>query len=66
MLQSEQEGSQDNDADEEANSPRPIARRIRDGVHPPGTFKRDHMNCAIKGPSPNGQAVCSRYANALT
>ncbi|BDA44906.1 hypothetical protein COCOBI_06-3850 [Coccomyxa sp. Obi] len=56
----EQEGSQDNDADEEADSPHPIARRFHDGLHPTGISKRSPMNVAQKRPSPIGQAVCSR------
>ncbi|CAL8469351.1 g8892 [Coccomyxa elongata] len=57
---SEQEGSQDSDADEEADSPHPIARRFHDGLHQPGISKHSPMNIAQKRPSPIGQAVCSR------
>lgn len=64
VLQTEQEGSQDNDADEEADSPHTIARHFHDGLHPPGISKRSPMNIAQKRPSPGRQAVCSRYGGA--
>ncbi len=64
LLQRKQEGSQDNDADEEADSPHPITRHFHDGLHQPGICKHSPMNIAQKRPSPIGQAVCSRYGGA--